>query len=78
MTKTSVLAALPLILALGSVPSARAQPAHAGWRNAYDGFVVIPHNADDSLQMRGPRWVAPAPVPSRDHMKDPFADLHFE
>jgi hypothetical protein len=81
MTKTSIFAALPLILSLGVIPAAQARPAHAGWRDAYDSAVVIPHrNADEYLQMRAPQWLAPPPVAAQaqDHMKDPFADLHFE
>ncbi len=80
MTKPSVLVALPLILSLAVIPAARAQPAHSGWRTAYDSIVVIPHgSAEEYPQMRGPRWLAPLPAArSPDLMKDPFADLHFE
>ncbi len=81
MTKTCVLVALPLILSLGVIPAAQAQPAHAGWRDAYDSVVVIPHrNADGYWQMQGSRWFAPPPAAAQpqDHVKDPFADLHFE
>jgi hypothetical protein len=81
MTKTFVLAALPLILSLGVIPAAQAQPAHAGWRDAYDSVVVIPHrNAEEYLRMREPRWFAPphAAAQPQDHVKDPFVDLHFE
>ena len=80
MTKTSILAALPLILSLGILPAALAQPAHDSWRDAYDS-VVLPHrNAEGYLPMREPRWFALPPAAARpqDHVKDPFADLHFE
>jgi len=81
MRKTCIVAALPLILSLGVIPAAQAQPAHAGWRDAYNSVVVIPHrHADEYLQMREPRWFAlpPAAAQPQDHVKDPFADLHFE
>ena len=81
MSKTCIVAALPLILSLTVIPTAQAQPAHAGWRNAYDSVVVIPHrHADAYLQMREPQRFAPPPAAaqSQDHVKDPFADLHFE
>jgi len=81
MTKTCILAALPLILSLGVISAAQARPARAGWRDAYDSVVVIPHrNAEEYLQMREPRWFAPPPAAaqSQGHVKDPFVDLHFE
>jgi len=81
MSKTCIVAALPLILSLTVIPTAQAQPAHAGWRNAYDSVVVIPHrNPEERLQMRVPLWLAPPPAaaPLQDRVKDPFADLHFE
>jgi hypothetical protein len=81
MRKASILAALPLVLSLGILPAVQAQPAHAGWRDAYDTVVVIPHrHADEYLQIRESRSFAPPPaaVQSQDQVMDPFADLHFE
>jgi hypothetical protein len=79
MTKISILAALPLIFSLGITPAAQARPAHDSWRDAYDN-VVLPHRNEEYLQMREPRWFAPPPAAAQpqDHVKDPFADLHFE
>jgi hypothetical protein len=80
MTKTCILAALPLILSLTMIPAAQAQPAHA-WRDAYGSVVVIPHrNVDEYSHMRGEeRWFVPPPeAKPQEHAKDPFADLHFE
>jgi hypothetical protein len=81
MSKTCIVAALPLILSLTVIPTAQAQPARAGWRDAYGSVVVIPRgHADEYLQMREPRRFALPPVAAQpqDHVKDPFADLHFE
>jgi hypothetical protein len=81
MTKISILAALPLVLSLTIVPAAQAQPAHA-WRDAYGSAVVLPHrDTEPHWQMRGAeQWFAlpPAAAQPQDHVKDPFADLHFE
>ena len=44
------------------------------------GSVVLPHRNEEYLQVREPRWFAPPPAAAQpqDHVKDPFADLHFE
>jgi hypothetical protein len=82
MKTTCTVAALPLILSLAIIPAAQARPSHADWRDAYGSVAVRPHRDFAAhAQMRGTeRWFAP-PAPEiqpQDHVKDPFASLHFE